>query len=412
MASLGAGPFQHRDFRLFQLARLLVTLALQMQSVAIGWQVYALTHRTLDLGWVGFSLFLPAILLSLVTGHVADRFDRRRVLAACYGSLALTSLVLLALSRAGLSTPLPIYAAAFLVGTARAFSGPSGQALMPSLVPKEQLSVAVAWSSSVWEVATIAGPACGGALYASAGHPWVVYAATSACAAGGAVAVASLAVREATRERRATSWTTLLAGVRYVFAERIVLATISLDLFAVLLGGAVALLPAYASDVLHAGPTALGLMRSAPAAGALVVAVLLARFPIARHAGPLLLVCVALFGVATIVFGVSRSLPLSLASLFVLGAADMVSVVIRMTLVQLATPEAMRGRVSAVNLVFIGASNELGEFESGVTAAWLGLVPAVVAGGVGTLLVVVAWAWLFPELRRIDRLEAPERAAA
>jgi len=291
-----------------------------------------------------------------------------------------------------------------LIGTARAFAGPAGQSLVAHLVPAERLSSAVAWNSSVFQVGTIVGPTLGGLLY-DAAHAQGVFATCAVLMAAGAAMLALMRVRTGRMEQAEQSLQRLVAGLRYVFRQKVVLGAISLDLFAVLLGGATALLPIYAQDILHTGPWGLGLLRSAPAVGATVIAVALAVFPLRRNAGVVMFTCVALFGVATVVFGVSRSLALSIGALVVLGAADMVSVVVRQTLVQLATPPEMRGRVSAVNMVFIGASNELGDFEAGLTAEWFGVVPAVVLGGVGTCVVVGLWAWLFPELRRIARAD-------
>ena len=397
--------FGHRDFRLYQVARLLSVIGTQMQSVAVAWQIYALTHRPLDLGFVGLAQFVPAFGLSLVTGHAADRFDRRRIVMACNVAVALCSLSLLGLSLSGRPSVLPIYVVLVLLGSARAFSGPAGQALMPSLVPPEHFSSAVAWSSSIWQIATILGPALGGVLYGALGNASGVYGVTALLLAASTFLVALLQPRPHDLETKAASWDTLLAGIRYVWRERIILGSVSLDLFAVLLGGAVALLPVFASDILHVGPWGLGVLRSAPALGAAIMAVWMAYRPLERRSGATMLACVALFGVATIVFGLSRSFLLSLFALLVLGAADMVSVVVRQTLVQLSTPPQMRGRVSAVNMMFVVASNELVEFESGVTAAWLGTVPAVVVGGLGSLAVVACYMFLFPELRRVQRLD-------
>jgi MFS family permease len=379
-------------------------LGVQMQSVAVGWQIYATRGRPLDLAWVGLAQFLPAAGLSLVTGHAADRFDRRRILLSCHAALAALSLALFGIARTGGGIGL-IYAVLVGVGIARAFLGPAAQSMLPTLVPLELFGSAVAWGASFFQVATVLGPSLGGVLYGAAGGPGSVYLASGACSLVAFVLVSSMRPSPARSSRPATTRSSVLAGVRYVRGNPIVLGAISLDLFAVLLGGATALLPVYARDILHLGPSALGALRSAPAAGATVIALVLARFPIKRQAGLKMLVCVALFGCATVVFGLSRSFGLSLAALTIAGAADMVSVFVRSTLVQLATPEAMRGRVSAVNMVFIGASNELGEFESGVTAQWFGTVPSVVLGGVGTLAVVALWAWRFPKLARVDRLD-------
>ncbi|MGH7294744.1 MAG: MFS transporter, partial [Polyangiaceae bacterium] len=362
--------FRHRGFRLYQGARMLSVLGTQMQSVAIGWQIYAVTGRPLDLAWVGLAQFLPAVCLSLLTGQVADRFERRRILVACHAVMALLSAALFVLARGDAARVAPIYVVLVGIGTARAFQGPAGQSIVPSLVPVEHFPNAVAWGSSLWQVATVLGPTLGGLAYAAFG-PADVYAVSAVCSLGASLLVMAIRPTGAgTSGRPARS--SVLAGVRYVVSNPVVLGAISLDLFAMLLGGATALLPVYARDILALGPWALGVLRSAPAVGAAVTGVVLARWPIERSAGRKMLACVAIFGAATVVFGISRSFALSLAALVVVGAADMVSVVVRSALVQLATPDSMRGRVSAVNMVFIGASNELGEFESGVTAQWLG----------------------------------------
>ena len=399
----GESAFGSPNFRRYWAARLCVTLAVQMQAVAIGWQVYDLTRRPLDLGLVGLAQFLPALGLALLTGHVADHYDRRRVMVACIVVEAACALLFLAFTLRGSGTTAFLFGVLVVFGTARAFEFPASVALLPNLVPVRLFPNAAAWSSSSWQLATIVGPAVGGVLYVSGPQP--VYA---SCALMYAVAVVlALGIRV---ERRATdghtaTWRSLVAGIAFIRGQPVVLGAVSLDLFAVLLGGATALLPVYARDILFVGPAGLGLLRSAPAVGALLTAIVVARRPITSRAGVILLGSVGVFGLSIIGFGLSRNLWLSLAMLFLLGASDMVSVVIRRVLVLVKTPDAMRGRVSAVESVFIGASNELGEFESGVTAAWFGVVPAVVLGGLGTLTVVGLWARLFPQLRRVDRLE-------
>jgi len=402
-----AAAFSHREFNLFQTAKIFAVLASQMQSVAIGWQVYAITGRPMDLAWVGLAQFFPALLLSLVTGHAADRIERRRILMACHGAMAILSIALLVLARSGGAHPhlLPIYAVLVGVGVARAFQGPAGQSLLPSLVPVSHFANAVTWGSFLWQATMVIGPTLGGILYATAGGPGLVYGLSAGWSLGAFVMLAAMKPIARVARPEPVTRKSLLAGVRYVRGNQIVLGAISLDLFAVLLGGATALLPVYARDILHLGPWALGTLRSAPAVGAAVTGLALAVRPIERRAGAKMLACVGLFGVATIVFGLSHSFALSLLALTLVGASDMVSVVVRSSLVQLATPDAMRGRVSAVNMVFIGASNELGEFESGLTAQWFGAVPSVVLGGVGTLLVVALWAWRFPRLGHVDRLQ-------
>jgi len=396
--------FAHRDFRRFQAARVLAVLGIQMQGVAIGWQVYAMTGRPIDLAWVGLAQFIPAACLTLVTGHAADRFDRRRILTACLAAMAFLAVVLRELARSGHPHPRSIFAVLVGIGVARAFMGPANQSLLPNLVPVKDFPNAVAWGSSSWQAATVFGPTLGGVLFAATGGAQAVYLATAACLITAALFVTAIRPTSRAVRRATSSLRSVLDGVRYVWRNQVVLGAISLDLFAVLLGGATALLPAFARDVLRSGPWALGALRSAPAVGAAVAGVLLAVRPIQRRAGAKMLAGVAAFGVATIAFGLARSFGLALASLVLAGAADMVSVVVRSALVQLATPDEMRGRVSAVNMVFVGASNELGEFESGLTAQWLGVVPAIIVGGFGTLVVVVVWLWRFPALGRVDRL--------
>ncbi len=403
-----AGVFRERDFALYFAGRFLSGAALQIQNVAVGWLVYDITGDALALGLVGLATFLPAIGLALVTGHVADRFDRRAILVICYAICALTACGLLLLAWQGNQAMAPIYGLVILFGTARAFANPAGQALLPNLVPPVHLKTAVAWNSSAWQTATILGPALGGLLYAFGSS--VVFGAAALAFALTAMLYAALRRRPAAGAHARTSWTSLVAGIVYIRSQPVILGAISLDLFAVLLGGATALLPIYARDILAVGPWGLGLLRSAPAVGAVLMALCLIKWPLRRQTGRRMFQAVALFGLATIGFGLSTSLPFSLLCLAVLGAADMVSVVIRQTLVQLETPDAMRGRVAAVNSVFIGASNELGEFESGALAALIGVVPAVVAGGLGTIAVAGLWAYWFPALRQRDEL-LPETPA-
>jgi MFS family permease len=408
VAEDGVGALlRNRRYALYLLSRVTLIVATQMLSVAVGWQVYEITGAALALGFSGLALFLPAFVLALPAGHVADRRDRRRILLVCHVGVALSAAILATMSHARVRSLAPIYAVLVALGAIRAFSGPAGQALMPSLVPRAQLERAISLGSSNWQLAMIAGPSLGGAIYALTGRASVVYA---ACCVLALVAFASvLAMGHAppsdVKPRAPASWSTLLAGIRYVWSDKPILGSISLDLFAVLLGGAVALLPIFAKDILHVGPWGFGLLRSAPAIGAALVAGVFAWSPIRRRAGAAMFACVFLFGLATMVFGVSKSFGVSLAALGILGAADMVSVVVRSTLIQTRTPDEMRGRVGAVNLVFIGASNELGEFESGVTAAWLGPEVAVVVGGLGTCIVVLIWALVFPQLREVDRLD-------
>jgi MFS family permease len=410
--SLGTGTaaFQFSGFRLYQIARFCIVFCTEMQSVAVGWQVYEITHRPLDLGLTGLVQFLPPMFLFLIAGHTVDRYDRRKLLTLCYGGYALSSALLLAvtLQESWFHRPIsvtPIFVILFLVGVVRSFSMPASRALLPQLVPEDQFQSAVAWNSGIFQGATILGPALGGLLYAFFRGPAAVYAA--ALLAGILSVLTTLRIRTQSRPRPREPFTlkTVLAGFHYIWTHKLVFGSISLDLFAVLLGGAVALLPVYAKEILHTGPWGLGLLRSAPGIGAGVMAMLIAYQPIRRRAGATMLWCVGGFGVFTMVFGFSHSMPLSLISLFLVGAADMVSVVVRGVLIQIETPDEMRGRVNAVDMIFIGASNELGEFESGLAAQWLGAVPAVVLGGLGTIVVTALWAWMFPELRKADRLK-------
>jgi MFS family permease len=403
--------FEYRDFRLYQGSRLLSTIANEMMSVAVGWQVYELTRRPFDLGLVGLVQFLPSIGLSLLTGHTADRFDRRKVVMACYVALAACSMFLYLTTRS-VTAIWPIYMTMTLFATARAFLAPAGQALVPDLVPAENFASAVAWGSSVWEVGAILGPALGGWIYAAGGSATSVYLSGAVLYVVAAMFAATMKVKTGRMEQKPASFETVLAGIVYVWKNKVVLGSISLDLFAVLFGGAAALLPIFARDILHVGPWGLGLLRSAPAVGAAAVAVYIAFHPLRRRAGATMLACVVLFGLATVVFGVSRIFFLSLGALAVVGAADMVSVVVRQTLVQVATPAAMRGRVSAVNSVFIGASNELGQLESGMTAAWMGTVPSVIFGGIAACVVVAIYSLAFPELRRVDKLDGSQALPA
>jgi MFS family permease len=386
----------------FWYSRLAGTAANQMLMVAVGWQMYDLTGRAWDLGLVGLLQFLPALMLVLIAGHVVDRFHRARIVMLCMAVQTLIAVLLAASSARGWASRELLLGMSVLLGTVKAFQMPAIQALAPLLVPAPVLPRALAFSSMGSQAAIVAGPALGGFLYV-AGAP-TVYALCAALFGVSAALVAAVRYDHAPRPGQSMSMDTLLAGVRFVRHRPVVLGAISLDLFAVLLGGATALLPIFAKDILHTGPWGLGLLRAAPAAGAFTLALALTRWPITRRAGHVLLGSVALFGVATLVFGVSTSFALSLGALVVAGAADMVSVVIRQSLVQLDTPDAMRGRVSAVNSVFIGASNQLGEFESGATAALLGPVSSVLLGGIGTLAVAALWVRWFPSLAGRDRL--------
>jgi MFS family permease len=392
----------HRSFTRFLIARFAGSFAVQMQTVAVGVQIYELTHDPLDLGLIGLSQVVPFLMFVLIAGQAADRLSRKRIVLACYVLLLACSVALWWLTHAGLRSAWPVLAIMVVFGVARAAMGPASQALMPNLVPLALFGNAVGVNSAMWQVATIAGPALGGTLYAHAG-PAAVYAAVAVLLALAVGSTAAIAAPPQPPPAEPPSWHTLLEGLRFVWRRHSVLGAISLDLFAVLFGGATALLPAYAADVLKVGVAGLGWLRAAPGIGAAVMAAALTVWPISRHAGRAMFTGVMVFGVATIVFGLSHSFALSLLALAVLGAADMVSVFVRHLLVQLETPDAMRGRVGAVSWMFIGASNELGEFESGLTAAWWGLVPAVVVGGGATLAVAWLWTRWFPELRRLDR---------
>ncbi len=394
---------KYRDYRLFLLARMLVTFAIQIQSVAVGYQVYELTSDPLQLGFVGLAQFLPMLALVLPAGDLADRFNRRTILViSCLLEAAVAACFFL-LTVFRVEALWAFYLVLALFGVVRTLSAPASQSLVPLLVPPEHLSKAIAWSSSAFQTATIVGPALGGALYLFG--PQVAYSICFVLAIIVAALFWMIRVSMAPRDiKNTTAFQRVVAGISYVKAHPIILGAISLDLFAVLLGGATALLPVYARDILHVGAFGNGLLRTAPALGAAVTGLWLGYRPLNQKTGAWMFGCVALFGVATIVFGLSQSFVVSLVALVVLGASDMVSVFVRSTLIQAATPDAMRGRVSAVGMLFVGASNELGEFESGGAAHLVGVVPAVVIGGLGTLGVVGLWMWLFPALRKVDRL--------
>lgn len=397
---------RYRDFALFASARFLTTISWQMLNVAVGWQVYALTKDPLALGLVGLAQFLPFVLLVLPAGQVADLADRRLVLMGAYMGEAACAAILLWFTRSGMDAVWPVYAAMTLFGCGRAFWMPAGQAMTPNLVPPAVFPQAVALNATLFQIGVTTGPALGGLLYLLG--PEVVYTTALALLLLVVTLIALIGPVRAERSGRQWRLDDTLEGLRFVFRRRTVLGAISLDLFAVLFGGATALLPIYAADVLAIGPAGLGALRTAPGVGAALTAAILTWHPIRRHVGRWMFGGVALFGVATLVFGASREFWLSLLALSLLGAGDMISVFIRHMLVQLETPDHIRGRVSAVNAIFIGSSNELGEFESGLTARLFGLVPAVLLGGCATLLVVAVYLRLFPELRHMDRF--PERA--
>jgi MFS family permease len=409
------GVLRNRNLSFYLSARFLGTLAVQMQSVAVGWQVYQITHSLFDLGLIGLAQFAPFLVLILWAGHVADTHNRRRIVLLCMGTQLLCSLLLVAFTLSGSTVVWPVYAVLVLYGSARAFMMPAQQAVLRNLVSTQDFSQAVALSSSNMQVAIILGPVLGGLLYVFG--PNVVYAVSSTLLAIAVLLMKGTQSAPQAMNKAPVSWHTLLEGLRFVWSRPIVLGAISLDLFAVLFGGATALLPAYAHDVLQAGPTSLGLLRTAPGAGAALCSIALAFWPITRKVGAWMFGGVALFGLATVTMGLVHSFGVALVALFLLGAGDMVSVYIRHLLVQYETPDEIRGRVSAVNSVFIGASNELGEFESGLTASWFGLVRAIVFGGAATLVVTGTWMKLFPVLSRMDRFphheaeKAAEKAA-
>ena len=405
-AAGGRAVFTFPAFRKYELARFLIVVSLEMQSVAVAWQVYDITRQALALGLTGLVQFLPGVLLFLVAGHAADVIHRRRLLTTCYAGFALCSAALLVLSGHGERRVFLIYAVMTMVGVVRSFSAPVTRAILPQLVPIEIFPSAVAWHSSVYQTASILGPAVGGLIYAAYRGPEAVYATALAAAIIAGVVTLRIHTTQRAVPREPATWKTMFAGLHYIWREKVILGSISLDLVAVLLGGAVALLPIYAREILRTGPWGLGILRSAPGVGAALMAIFLGYRPLRRRAGAAMLWCVAGFGAATITFGLSRNLFVSVLSLVLVGATDMVSVVIRGTLVQVNTPDEMRGRVNAVDMVFIGASNELGEFESGLTAQWFGAVPAVIVGGIGAIVATALWAWWFPALRRADRLVA------
>ncbi|OCC03443.1 MFS transporter [Labrys sp. WJW] len=397
------GAFRHGGFARYWLARFLGSFSAQIIGVSVGWQVYDLTRDPFDLGIVGLVQFLPAFLLVLVTGAVADRFNRVRIMALCLAGEALCALALMLFGLWGSQTAVPIFVTLVVFGTLRAFFGPAQQSLMPNLVPAEDLASAIAWSTSSWQIATVIGPVAGGLLYGlSANIAYGTALVLLGLAALLTVTIAPPPQLKAVKEK--PSFETLVAGFRYIWHEKIVLGAISFDLFAVLLGGASALLPVYARDILDVGPWGLGMLRAAPGVGAIVVAALLLRHPIKDHAGVVMFVCVALFGLFTAVFGASTVVWLSILAMALMGGFDMVSVYVRETLIQLWTPDAVRGRVNAVNQVFVGASNELGEFRAGISAGLIGAVPAVIFGGVATIAVAGLWWHWFPELRKARHL--------
>jgi MFS family permease len=407
--------WQSREFRFYSAARLMGIMGAEAQAVGVAWQVYQITHSALALGYTGLALFLPGIFFVLPAGHVADRYDRRTVILTCYTVQALATFALFWLALHHAQNIWLIYAILFIIGAGRCFSGPAASALVPSLVPKDHFVNAVTWGATIFQIANATGPMIGGLLFtiplarlfggrfaALNGAP-LVYAFTLIGLVSFLALFSTLKPRGAA-EQKGFTIETMLAGLRYVIGTRLLLGSISLDLFAVLLGGASSLLPIFASDILHSGANGLGLLRAMPSLGALAVSLTLLAYPIKRRAGKTMLVCVGIFGIATIVFGLSRNLLLSCIALVIIGASDMISVVVRSSILQLATPPEMRGRVSSINWLFIGVSNEVGEYESGLTAHWWGAVRAVLLGGIASVAVTGSWSIFFPALRHADTL--------
>jgi MFS family permease len=405
-----AGLMRQRPFVLFWLARVSTTAGYQMMALVIGWQLYQLTNSALDLGLIGLIQFVPAVILTLLIGHAADRYDRRLIIRVAQGTYALAALAITTALVTHAQTPALLFGVVFLIGCARAFEVPTGSALVPALVPAPLVTRAVGGWASANQVATIGGPALGGLLYAVS--PIAVAALCVLLFCISITLISFIVVKGPAAAREPPTFASVLAGFKFIGTRRRLLGVITLDLFVVLLGGVTALLPIFARDILAAGPIGLGLLRSAPAAGALITSVVLSHFPVERYIGPKMFAVVAIYGVTTIVFGLSTWFPLSLMALALLGAADSLSVVIRFSLVQIETPDAMRGRVSAVNYLFVGSSNTLGEFESGTVAAWLGPVASVLVGGIGSLMIAGVWMLLFPDLRRIDRFKPADNDGA
>jgi len=397
--------FRHSSYTRFFFARFLLSFSQQIVSVAVGWQMYDQTGKAIYLGLIGLVQFLPSLLLMLVTGSVADRYNRRAIAALCSLVSALCTLALLVMTIMGTFTPLPVFAVLLIFGIERAFMSPAVQSLAPNLVPEQALSNAIAWNSSSWQLAAITGPVLGGLLYGVSAT--TAYSVAVIFSVLGAALLYMIPKPEQKTTGETKNWAMILGGFSFIRAERVVLGAISLDLFAVLLGGATALMPIFARDILTLGPWGLGLLRAAPGLGAIVMAIFLAAYPLKHRAGIYMFIGVALFGLGTIIFGVSTNTEVSIAALALMGAADMVSVYVRESLIALWTPDHLRGRVNAVNMVFVGASNELGEFRAGTMASIFGAVPAVVIGGIGTLAVAAIWASSFPKLRQIDTLDAP-----
>jgi MFS family permease len=402
-AAASSSLLQQRDFVLFWFARVASTMGYQMLVLTIGWQIYELTNSPFDLGLVGLIQFVPAVGLTLLIGHAADRYDRRLIVQIAQSIYAVAALLITGALLLGSLNRELLFAAIFLIGSARAFELPTAHSLVPSLVPSSLLSHAVAAWTSANQVAVIAGPALGGLIYALS--PVVVGCICLVLFSSSITLVGLIHPKGAPSKREPPTFRSVLAGFDYIRRRRRLLGVVSLDFCVVLLGGAIALLPIFARDILTVGPIGLGLLRSAPAAGALGTSIVLSHYPVERWIGPKMFAVVAIYGVTTVVFGLSTWFPLSLAALAALGASDAISVVIRFSLVQIETPDAMRGRVSAINYLFVGSSNTLGDFRSGVVADWFGAVPSVMVGGIGSLVVAAMWMLLFPDLRRLDRFE-------
>ena len=393
---------RHRGFALFVVGRMLMTFGTQIIGVAVGWQVYDLTRNPADLGLVGLFQFAPALLLILVTGAVSDRYNRRAIAAVCLFGQGMAAALLFILTWSGNINVSIVFLLIFFFGIGRAFVNPATNSLLPNLVPQHEIANAIAFGSSSWQIGVVVGPAIGGLLYGVAAE--AAYGAAVACFVFAAVCMGAIAKPAQKTTVEPPSWTSMVAGIRFIWSERIVLGAVSLDLFAVLLGGAVALLPAYARDILDVGPWGLGLLRSANGVGSLVMGLCLTTWPIRDRAGAIMLTAAAFFGIFTVVFAISTIVWLSILMLLFMGAMDMVSVYVRETLIQLRTPDDVRGRVNAVSMTFTAASNEIGAFRAGMIAALIGVMPAVVIGGVGTIAVAGLWAVWFPELRRARRL--------
>jgi MFS family permease len=403
-----SNALSYRPYVFFILALAMHGFAVQIMAVAVGWQVYDITRDPMDLGLIGLSQFLPALLLVLVTGFVADRFNRRLIVAGCLALEFFCALALVAFTWEQPTVVWPVFVIMAGLGLARAFFNPASDALAPNLLAKEAIPHGISISSMNWQITTITGPVLGGLLYGLGGE--VAYGVAACLLILAAIAVSLIGFVKQDNHVEETTVGTLLAGFRFIKSEPVVMGAISLDLFAVLLGGTYALMPVYARDILHADELGLGILRAAPGIGAVAVAAWLAKYGIRDYAGRALFLCVAAFGLATVIFGFSTWLPLSIFALALVGGFDMVSVYIRETLMQLWTPDEVRGRVNAVNRVFIGASNELGEFRAGVVAAKTSAVFAVAMGGIGTIVVAGLWSQLFPKLRTARKLEAPERS--